>query len=193
MSIENITNKILAEANEQSKQIIDEAKDKNNIIIENARRQSEEILADYQERAKEDAQLLKSRRVSVAELEVRKIRLGEKQALILKCFEKALDRLANMDREKYINFLFNKILALEVEGGELLLNSRDKESLGEDLVKRVNQSSGREQLTLSSDTIEGSGGFVLRKGSVEINSTLETMVNGVKEVVNPDVVTKLFG
>jgi V/A-type H+-transporting ATPase subunit E len=193
MSIDNITDKILAEANEQSKLVIDEAEDKSKTIIVKAREKRAEILKDYEDRAGEDAKLLKSRRISVAELEVRKIRLGAKQDLISRCFEKALDQLANMEEGKYIDFLFNKILALEVEGGELLLNSKDRKNIGESLVKKINDSGRSGKVTLSPDTIEGRGGFVLRRGSVEINSSLETMVNGVKEAVSPDVITALFG
>jgi len=45
---------------------------------------------------------------------------------------------------------------------------------------------------LSEDTIAAKGGFVLRKGSMEINSTLEVMVNGIRETAIPDVVKVLF-
>lgn len=192
MSIENITNKILAEAEEQRKLIIDEANEKIQKLMENARSQKEAIVADYDKRARDDAELLKSRRISVAELEVRKIRLGEKQALISQCFEKALDRITNMDREKYIDLLFNKISALGLEGGELLLNSNDRKDIGDVLVKKINDSGKSGELTLSPDTIDGRGGFVLRRGSMEINSTLETMINQVKEALSEEVVTKLF-
>lgn len=193
MSIENITGKILAEAREQSEQVLKEAGDKSRAIIEKAEAQAEKIREEHEEKAEEDACLLKSRRTSVAELEVRKMKLAAKQALVSRCFDQALDKLANMEESEYLEFLASAILATGAEGGELLLNERDRKSIGEKLVKKVNEAGMAGKLTLAEDSIDAKGGFVLRRGSVETNSTLETMVNGIRESATPDVVKTLFG
>ena len=192
MSIEHITGKILAEARDQSGQVLEEASDKSRIIVEKAKAQVEKVRKDFEEQAREDASLLKSRRTSVAELEVRKMRLGAKQDLISRCFDAALDQLADMKEADYLAFLTNAILATDVNEGELLLNVKDRKAIGEKLVKKVNSAGKSGTLTLAEDTINAKGGFVLRKGSMEINSTLETMVNGIRESVTPDVVKALF-
>ena len=92
MSIENITGKILAEAREQSEQVLKEAGDKSRAIIEKAEAQAEKIRKEHEEKAEEDACLLKSRRTSVAELEVRKMKLAAKRPR-LTCFDRRLDKL----------------------------------------------------------------------------------------------------
>ncbi|MFA6690959.1 MAG: V-type ATP synthase subunit E family protein [Saccharofermentanales bacterium] len=193
MSIENIIGKILAEAHDQSSQVREEADGKSCTIIEKAKVQAEKTRRDLAEQAKAEAQLLKSRRISVAELEARKMRLGAKQALISRCFAEALDQLAAMAEPDYLDFLVATILAAATDGGELLLNTRDREAIGEKLVKKVNSTGKAGTLTLAKDTIDAKGGFILRQGSMEINSTLETMVSGICEVVTPDVVKVLFG
>ena len=193
MSIENITGKILAEARDQSKQVLEEAGYKSRMIVEKATGQAEKIKKDFQEQAEEDARLLKSRRTSVAELEVRKMRLGAKQALISRSFDAALEQLAHMNEGEYLEFLASAILATGVVEGDLLLNAKDRKALGEKLVKKFNSMDKGGNLTLAEDTIDAKGGFVLRKGAVEINSTLETMVNGIRESATTDVVKALFG
>ena len=193
MSIENITGKILAEARDQSKQVLEEAGYKSRMIVEKATGQAEKIKKDFQEQAAEDARLLKSRRTSVAELEVRKMRLGAKQALISRSFDAALDQLTHMSEGDYLEFLASAISATGVVEGDLLLNAKDRKALGEKLVKKFNSMDKGGNLTLAEDTIDAKGGFVLRKGAVEINSTLETMVNGIRESATTDVVKALFG
>lgn len=193
MSIENITGKILAEAREQSEQVLTEAGEKSRAIIEKAKVQAEKIRKEHEEKAEEDACLLKSRRTSVAELEVRKMKLGAKQSLVSRCFDEALDKLANMEESEYLEFLTSAVLATGAVEGELILNARDKKAIGEKLVKKVNGAGKPVKLTLAEATVNAKGGFVLRQGSVEINSTLETMINGIRESATPDVVKALFG
>ncbi len=193
MSIENITGKILSEAEEQSRKILQDAEKKSREITDKAKAQAEKIRQDYEEQAKEEAHLQKSRRISVAELEVRKMKLGGKQTLISRCFDKALDQLAAMEEANYLELLASAVLATGVDGGELLLNAKDRNSIGEKLVERINSVGKAERLTLAEDTIDVKGGFVLRKGAMEINSTLETMVSGIRESATPDVVKALFG
>lgn len=192
MTIENITGKILAEAEEQSKAVLQEAESRSRKIVEEAGHKAEIISSDSKKEADENAALLRSRKISVAELEVRKIRLGAKQAQIARCFDLALDRLADMEEEKYLDFLASSVLDIGGDGGQLLLNSKDRASIGEKLIKKVNKAGGAGTLILSEETINAKGGFVLRRGSMEINSTLETTLNGIKESATPDVVKALY-
>lgn len=192
MSIDNITGKILAEAEEQRNTVLKQAKHESREIIKDAEDKAQIIRNESELKAQDDAELMKNRRISVAELEVRKVRLGAKQAQITECFDTALDRLSNMDEADYIKFLSAAILNIGGTGGELLLNKKDWQNIGEKLVKKVNEVGGVGELTLSKDTINAKGGFVLRRGSMEINSTLETMVNGIRESIIPDVVKALY-
>ena len=52
MSIENITGKILAEAREQSEQVLTEAGEKSRAIIEKAKVQAEKIRKEHRKRLK---------------------------------------------------------------------------------------------------------------------------------------------
>ena len=97
MSIDNITGKILSEAEEQGNRILESAYSESQRIIDEAKRKAEEIQEKAKEKIDEDKKLIKSRRVSVDEVEVRNIILGAKHAQISLCFEKPLDLLSMMD------------------------------------------------------------------------------------------------
>jgi V/A-type H+-transporting ATPase subunit E len=97
-----------------------------------------------------------------------------------------------MDQNAYVALLVKAVSEAGVNDGELLFNSKDRGSIGQKVVDEVNGNDDKVKVTLSEDTIDAKGGFVLRKGSMEINATLETMVNAVKEAVTPEVVEALF-
>lgn len=191
MSIEQITERIIAEAKEEADQLLAKADRERQAVLEKAGHQAEALRKEAAEKAKEDAKLVLERKVSVAELEARKLRLGAKQCAIVKSFDLALEKLASQDESSYIGLLVKSIKETGVSGGELLLNGRDRETIGKKVVDLVN-GAGQSALSLSTNTIDAKGGFVLRKGSVEINATLETMVNAIREEATPDVVTILF-
>lgn len=192
MGIEKITEKILSEARNDADQILEKAGCDGRDTLHKAQLRSDNIKRETEERGNEDAVLMKSRKVSVAELEARKMKLAAKQGAITKAFDLALEKLENMEKNDYIRLLVKAISETGVDGGELLLNQKDHDFVGQKVVELANASSSSRKVTLSEQTIGAKGGFVLRKGAVEINSTLETMVNAVRESVTPEVVEVLF-
>jgi len=192
VSIDNITAKILSDATEHATKAISEATSKAESIVSQARENVIAIKKQMAEQGAMDAIITKHRKQSLAELEARKIRLAAKQKAVSTAMEAALDYLANMEQEEYVAFLARQIVATAAKKGQLLLNSMDKESIGVKLVKTVNALIKNGDFYLSDQTINVKGGFILRYGAVEINSTLETMLNSIKESVTPDIVAILF-
>lgn len=193
MSIKNIKSRILAEALEYSRGVLNEADRQSEVILKEAREKAEKIKGVGRKKSAEEEELILSRKMSVASLEVRKIRLQAMQDQINKSFHLALERLAHMEEEEYLDMLASVIVGIDGEGGELILNERDKARLGDRLVKKVNDGKKNEKLSLAEDTVEAAGGFVLRRGSTEINATLEIMVSEIKEATISQVVDLLYG
>ena len=196
MSIDNITEKILNEASGEAELILSKAREDSYSVMQKAKTEAESLMKDAEKRGEADAGLLKSRKVSVADLEARKMRLAAKQQAIAKCFDLALEKLASMSEDDYTELLLKAVAETGVDEGELILNAVDREKVGKKVVKSVNAAKDKDKengkITLSDETINAKGGFVLKHGSVEINSTLETMVNAVKESATPQVVEALF-
>ena len=116
--------------------------------------------------------------------------LAAKQEVISTCFKEALSELKNLPKEQYINMLSAKLAAMGIEKGEILLNKHDRESIGKEFIDHLNK--GGQKFTLSEDTIDAGGGFVLRMGRIEMDSTLEMMIASIREDVMTDVVSALF-
>lgn len=193
MSIENINSKIIAEALDYSKGVLSQAQGQSDAILKEARDRAEKIKEAGHKKVGEEADLLLSRRMSVASLEARKIKLQAMQNQINESFRLALEGLAAMKEEDYLNMLTAAILEIGGQGGELILNEKDRARLGDKLLAKVNDTKKVGQLSLAQDLIQAKGGFVLRRGSTEINATLETMVNEIKEATIPQVVKLLYG
>ncbi|PKM84604.1 MAG: hypothetical protein CVU86_06565 [Firmicutes bacterium HGW-Firmicutes-11] len=192
MSIETITEKIQKAAGEEAAALIAKAQAERDDILGKASKQADAIRKEMEKKAAQDGILFKERKVSVAELEARKLELATKQTAISRSFALALEQLSSMDQNAYVALLVKAVSEAGVNDGELLFNSKDRGSIGQKVVDEVNGNDDKVKVTLSEDTIDAKGGFVLRKGSMEINATLETMVNAVKEAVTPEVVEALF-
>ncbi len=192
MSIENITEKILDEANNIAESSLYNANSRSLEIINEAKAQGATIIAEASNQSDIEADTLKKRKVSAGELQARKMLLNSKQEAIKKSFEAALEKLKSMPEDKYISFLANEIKRIPNYNGEILLNERDKNLIGEKLIKAVNEKATGNKLVLSSKTIKASGGFVLINGDIEINSTFETMLSSVKDELTSEVANALF-
>ena len=192
MSIEHITAKIISDANEFAEKVTEEAKKEASDITAEAQRKADEIKTNMAKRANDESLTLRHRRTAVAELEARKIRLDAKQKAVTQALIVAIDRFATMDSAKYTEFLAKKIAQIGVKDGQVILNAKDKEAIGKKLVEEANKLLNTDNLTLSDQTINAKGGFVLKSGSIEVNSSLETMINSLKEDITPEIVEALF-
>lgn len=193
MSIEMVTERILKEANNDARRIFEKGRYDGRDVVYQAEHLAEQIMVDRKTQADADASALKNGRMSVAALEDRKLRLSAKQEVVNQCFHLAMEKLTSMTDEDYITFLTQQIVEVAAEGGELLFNEKDRLAVGEKVLAAVNGALNSTAVTLSTETINAKGGFVLRQGAIAINSTLETLVGAVRTEVTPQVVKVLFG
>ncbi|MGD9567637.1 MAG: V-type ATP synthase subunit E [Sedimentibacter sp.] len=192
MGIENITKNILNEADSAAEVVIKNAENTSIQIIEEANKQAEEIIKKEEQKAIADAEILKNRMISSAELQSRKMILSTKQQVIKNGFSAALNKLKEMPEDQYISYLVEQILNIPNCSGDIILNEKDKESIGDRLVKSVNDKLNGQKLKLSEKTIKSIGGFVLINGDIEINSTFETLLSSIKDELTNDVANALF-
>lgn len=192
MSIDNITSRILSDAKNTADSSLMNAENTKKEIINKANSEAEVIIKTESERAAKDAVDLKNRRVSAAELQGRKMLLSAKQEAIKKSFTAAIDKLKAMPEDKYLSFLAQEIVKIPNCEGSIVLNAKDRENIGERLVKTVNEKLGAEKVALSKNTVKSSGGFVLKRGNVEINSTFETLLDSMKDELTGEIANALF-
>ncbi len=192
MSIENITANILNDAKQIAEISLNNAEKSKKEIIDKAEKEAEAIKSAAAEAAGKDAESLKSRKISAAELQGRKMMLGAKQDAIKKSFDEALNKLKSMPEDKYIGFLTNEIAKLPYKEGTIILNKQDKEKIGKKLIESVNGKLGAEKFVLSDETVNSVGGFVMKSGAIEINSTFETVLEFLRDELTNEVANALF-
>lgn len=192
MSIENITANILNEAKIAAENSLASAELAGQDIINNAKKEAEALIKAEKEKALKDAEGLKSRKVSAAELQGKKMLLSAKQEAINKSFNVALEKLKSMKTEEYINLLVNQIVTIPNCEGSIILNELDRERIGEKLINSVNERLNEKKVTLSNETQKASGGFILKHGNIEINSTFEAILNSMKDELTGEIAGALF-
>ena len=192
MSIDTITAKIVSDATEYANGLISEAKKEAESITAKARKEADVIKERMTARVTNDIVTVKHRKLAAAKLEVRKMQLAVKQKAVMDSMEAAMDRLAKLDQKEYISFFARKVAETGIKEGQLILNEKDRAAVGEKIVQAANELLKGGKLSLSDKTMNAKGGFILRYGALEINSSLETMIHSVKEDVTPEVVAVLF-
>lgn len=192
MSIENITDNILSDAEQIAEISIKNAERSSEEIINTAKSEAERIKNEAAEKAVKDAESIKNRQISAGELQARKMILGAKQEAIKKSFDVALENLKSMPEDKYIDFLTDEIINIPYNDGTILLNKKDRDKIGERLVKAVNEKLKAEKFKLGNDTLNVCGGFMLKSGAIIINSTFEALLNSVRDDLTNEIANVLF-
>ena len=173
-------------------------------ILAQAEQQCAGIRADYEEKAKAAytdkiragvklSQDKLDSQMRLSQMESRKALLGVKQEMVSKSFDKAALMLTELEGDEYVKLLAGLAAKAAVSGDEsILLNGRDK-AKGAAVVAAANALLAAEgkNAALTLDEGEGSfaGGLILRRGSIEVNCTVELLV----ELCRGEMSAKLAG
>lgn len=175
--LDNISNKILAEAEDQAKE-----------ILAGAERQAAEIAekseADAARELAEGRRAIEARRADLAEkarlaasLEHRRLLATTRQELIGQVFSTALDRLIHLPAEEYRRLLI--LLAEQAladgEGGELLFNERDRAAHGDAVVSAINAKLVSGKVSQVTGSVQGVVETVRRGGLPTIDSLKQSV------------------
>ncbi len=145
-------------------------------------KEAEALKAQLAEKNARSAQDREERLVDAAHMEAGKRMLEERQNLLDATYDAALQKLCTLPEAEYVDVLAT-LLVRAAEGkkeGEALFSKRDHDSVGRKAVDEANRRAGL-SLTLGSETRGIHGGFVLRRGSVEINASFETLLRLERE------------
>ena len=129
----------------------------------------------------------------ITRMEGRKKLLAAKQELVNESFRRALEKIVSLPESEYVAFLAKLAAQASVSGDEeILLNPRDRQRLGEKLVKAVNALVPQGKLSLSPETRDMAGGLILRRGSIEANCSAELLVELSQSELSAKVAETLF-
>ncbi len=198
--IEKIKEKILSDARREAEEVIRKAEQEAAAILAQAEAEASGNLAQSEAKAQAEAEILKKRISATASLEDRKQVLKTRQDMVAKAFELALDKLGKLPEDQYRKMMEYYLLQAVRDGeGQILVNEADsKNRLGPEFINGLNRllkEKGREaslSLAPSGEFLSSKGGAVLRYGDLEINCTLEILLNLEKNRLEADVAAVLF-
>lgn len=195
--IDNLKARLLEDDKQAAQAIEKEALKKADDIIESSKRKAEDIIKLMSEKAQKDGKDRKERILARAALNARNELLAAKQEAIEKVLAAACDKIEKMDREEY-SLLLERMLLSNVETGdeEIIFDENDVSRIDASLVKRVNKSlkeqGRRNNITISSEKRSIGNGFILKRGDVEINCSINALIKSLHEELEGEIASILF-
>jgi vacuolar-type H+-ATPase subunit E/Vma4 len=188
-----VSDKILAEAEEQAGTILAETNKEIEQIQAQAKKELEQldkqIQADLEQAsAQEQHRILAGARQAVtAEL------LQTKHEMLDKVFAGAKKSLAKMPAEDYQKMLAGWLKEAVTTGDEQVLPAEGEKHLSQELLEKVNGKLKKNgKLKLSKEKVAGSGGFVLEEEKTRTQVTWEVLLSQARRELEPELSKKLF-
>ena len=176
---QNVINGINEDADKKSREILGVASNDAKIYSE---KQMEESYAEREE--------IIRRRITVADLEVKKLLLGTKREIMQKTFLQAVDAI-RADKDSYEKMLVGMIGRAD-DGDEITFSEKDKELVTDAWFENVCKKVGK-SLRKSAAYGAFSGGILIAGASSDKNFTLEVELGEVREEYEPQIAKLLFG
>ena len=190
---ENIIAHIQADAKAEADAILDKAKEQ---CAEIRRDYEAKAQALYSDKVRAGVKLCEDKAESserIQQMESKKGLLAVKQEMITRTFETAMDRLLNLPEKDYEALLTKLVVSAATEGDEaVILNAADRAKFGEAVVRNANSALKNGRLTLSDNTGDFKGGVILKRGTVEVNNTLELLVELARNEMSAEIAKVLF-
>ncbi len=164
-----------------------------------------EIRAEYDKKAQEEAAAIlrvgereaeqqASRIERTAQLEAKRAVLAVKQDMVCQAFDLAKSKIAQMPQAEYIAYLSKQIVqAVGNSNAQLVLNADDKAKYGAQLEALCNVLlKGKGSIAVADETRDMIGGFVLKQGDVEVNCTIDILLELIRGELAAQVAQVLF-
>ena len=191
--IETIIQRLNTDAKAETDALLDKARQDAAAITARCQAQADKETADLAARNQRAAAEREERLVSAAQMEARKTILAAKQAVMEEVYAKALEKLRSLPQDRTVEVLASLLNEAAPQGkGEVLFSAQDRETVGRAAVDAANAQNGG-QLTLSGETANIPGGFILRNGSIEVNCAYDTLIRLQKTETAGQVARQLFG
>lgn len=195
---ERIREKILQDAKMTAAAVLEAGRREADVIRVEAETRRRESSLETKQRIDAGFVALEQRNGATLQLEIRKQMLAARQQMVDEAFLQAAKAVADLPDETYRELLTAMILATTWQGdAELVVSARDRERLGSgfpeeiDLIRHHGNLAGFTRY--ASDSLPVHGGFVMRRGEMEINGTLAVVVAGIHPKLERRVAEILFG
>ncbi len=194
---EKITDRIQTQASLQAEEITNAAKRQVDDALRRAEAEANKAAQDIIERAKQNAQESVIRIMAVTDLTLRKELLIKKHEVLKEAFDRASELFAVLDDTQFSNIYRKLVLGAVQKGNESIAPAKgDAHRLDETFVAAINadlNKSGRAgELHLLPGRDDIQGGCVLISGEMEIDLSVKSILENVRETTEGEVAKLLF-
>lgn len=188
---QKIIDKILSDATHDAGEMLSEALKKAEALV--AAKQAEAD-AEYDlsvEEARKAGEEVVRRRLTVADLEVKKLLLSAKKQAVDEAFEESLKKLLVLPKEEYTALVESMIASAADDGDVVVISENDKNVLTKAVFDKISAKIGK-KLTLSDTFGNFRGGVMLLGKGVDKNLTFESELALLRDEVEPEVAKIMF-
>ncbi|MFA0815634.1 MAG: V-type ATP synthase subunit E [Anaerofustis sp.] len=193
--LEKMLLEIEDEAKASAQSAVKVAQQDADLIIEKAKVQGNEESIAISKQSEADVSDYLSRAKSAAALQKRKYILNAKQELINQVIEKAQQSIKELPEKEYFGMILKMIEKHALaQDGEIVFSPSDLKRLPSDFEAQINQAVAKKnaKLTISKQTQNIDGGFVLIYGGVEENCSISALFDAAREILQDKVHEILF-
>ncbi len=191
MSNENkLFESIINSGKEQAKVITDDAQAKAGEVIKKAENEAKALSDSIARSTDSKALNMKNSALSSASLITRNANLEAKRNEINKTLYGIKEYILSLDDKSYFRILYSMAKDINEKNGTLLLSEKDKSRLPSDFAAKIKEAGIDAEISNESADIDG--GFILRCGNIEINCTLDAVIEDKKNELEDYINSLLF-
>ncbi|MCR4660673.1 MAG: hypothetical protein K5765_01575 [Clostridia bacterium] len=187
---ELIIQKIISDAETRAKSTREEGNNKAQEIIEEANQNAKLYKDNYMKDSALEREEIIRRRITVANLEVKKINLSAKKEVILKAFDATIKEVKK-DVKQYKELL-TSLLKEAQDGDTIQIAEADKDIIDNKWVIDTAKEKYNIKITVAKDFGQFSGGFMIIGKSSDKNVTLDLIIEELKEKYESKIADMLF-
>ena len=183
MSQDAIIARIASDADARVAEIQAAAKAKIAEILAEAEKRAGALEARIREAGEREAVGTRERVISMAELSARKALLAAKQELLDEVFAAAVEELGSLKKDVWRAVFKHLVSGADLKGTyEVITSKREAAFLDDAFLEGVGP-----KLSVSKETREQGGGFVLRGGKTELNFTFPALTRSLRPLLEKEL------
>ena len=187
--LEKIIDEIKQDAKKASNEELAKAQLEVDEIYALAKIEREDKFAALQQEVKQEVELLQNRGAAAANLLKRKMILQAKQQILQEMIEGAKQSILDLPESEYFDTLLHMVKRYALQqDSTIMLSKRDLGRVPETFVKVLKE----QNITISTQSRNIDGGFILVYGEVEENCSLEALFAASKENLQDKISALVF-
>lgn len=196
MGAEEVIEKILADARAEAQKVKQQAQKKEAAEQTKLDGRLDEYNKQTRALAKKRAGDEKLHILAAARMDIAKQLLAEKRKILDEVFEQSQVQLKKLPDKDYCKLMTKLMLEGVETGDEEVIVDKNETRIDDKFISQINQRLGpdsRGRLKLSGERQNLGAGFILKRGKIKVNVSIEVLLNQARRELEIELAKELFG